>query len=91
MKLFLSEEADQFLVELFEYLAIDKGVPDSAAKVIKEIKNGLNILKHSPKIGTKLKGENIRFIVVGSHVAVYEIDGDVITITNFYGKGQNWR
>ncbi len=91
MKLFSSKEADEFLYNLFEYIAIEKQAPESANKVVSEIQEGIQILKESPKMGTKLKGENIRFLVIGNYVAVYEIAKTHITITNYYGKGQNWR
>ncbi len=50
MKLFFSEKAEQFLFDLFEYIAIEKLAPDSAEKVITEIKQGVNKLKNFPKI-----------------------------------------
>ncbi len=91
MKLFFSEKAEQFLFDLFEYIAIEKLAPDSAEKVITEIKQGVNKLKNFPKIWSILKGDNIRFLVIGNYIAVYEISENRVVITHIYGKGQNWR
>ncbi len=91
MKVIFSAAADRKLIEIYRYIAIENHAPESAEKLLADIRKQVTILADMPKIGRVFTSENIRFIVIRKHVIVYKIKGDTVIITQIYGAGENWR
>ncbi len=91
MKVIFSAAADRKLVEIYRYIAIENHAPESAEKLLADIREQVKILADMPKIGRVFTSENIRFIVIRKHVIVYKIKGNTVTITQIYSAGENWR
>ncbi len=90
MKVIYANEAKKDLKNLYDYI-VKNSTHATANKVVDLIIKDVLLLEQMPRIGTKLKGENIRFLVVKKYVVVYEIREEIILIANIYSKGQNWR
>ncbi len=90
MKVIFSNQANDSLTDIFEYIATEYNF-QSADRIVNEIIDGTLILEQFPKIGRSFKGENIRFLVIGKYVAVYHLTDERILITEIYTAGQNWR
>lgn len=91
MKVIFSANADQKLLEIYRYIAIENYAPDSAEKLITDIREQTKILADMPKIGRVFTDENTRFLVIKKHVIVYKIQKNNIIITQIYRAGENWR
>lgn len=92
MEVVFSQTAKQALIDIYRYIAIDNHAPENAEKLIMELEQTtLSLLSHSPKIGRKFSGDNIRFIVVRKHTILYKITAKHIRIINIYPAGSNWR
>ncbi len=91
MKVIFSVAADRKLVEIYRYIAIGNHAPESAEKLLADIREQVTILADMPKIGRVFTSENIRFLVIRKHVIVYKIKGNTVIITQIYGAGENWR
>lgn len=80
MKIFVSEQADADLLQIFSYLG-DRN-PAVAEAVADEIDRKFENLSHSPFIGRERSrlAPEMRSIVVGMYVIFYAVGRDRITI-----------
>lgn len=93
MKVVFLQAAEQTLIEIYRYIAIENHAPESADKLIAELQEKtVSLLSHSPEIGRRIDDEfNIRFIVVRNYSVVYKVENDKISVMNIYRAGRNWR
>lgn len=93
MKVVFLENAEQELVAIYRYIAVENNAPDSAEKLVSELEEKtVNLLSHSPEIGRRIDDEfNIRFIVVRNYSIVYKVENDRVSVMNIYRAGRNWR
>ncbi len=91
MKVIFSKNADQKLLQIYYYIAIENHSPESAEKLIFDIREKTKILAENPKIWTIFTDENTRFIVARNHVILYKIKGNQVIISQIFWAGENWR
>lgn len=91
MPVVFSKAADDKLLQIYHYIAIENHAPENAEKLMTAIREEVEILADMPRIGRILLDDLTRFIVVKNHVLVYEIHPDKILITQLFGAGENWR
>lgn len=93
MKVIFLPAAEQALVEIYHYIAVENHAPDSAAELLTELQETtLKMLSHSPEIGRRIDDElNIRFIVVRNYSIVYTVEKEHVAVMNIYRAGRNWR
>ncbi len=93
MKVNFLETAEQDLIDVYRYIAVENHAPESAERLIQELEQKtVKMLSDFPQIGKRIdSSENIRFIVVRNYSVIYKIVENQIFIMNFYGAGRDWR
>lgn len=80
-----STEAQQWLKEIFDYIAQDN--PQAAHKVVTEIYQKAQILESFPEIGYNYRKEpegDIRILLYGHYRIAYLIQGEIIDILGVF-------
>lgn len=91
MQVYFSRIAEQTLVNIYHYIAVENHAPENAEQFIKGLRQStVNLLSHSSKIG-RLYRDNVRFIIYKNYTITYAIDGDAVIIADVYAPGKNWR
>ena len=90
-----SKEAKQDLIGIKQYIKYNLQEPETAQKLILEIRNEINNLKHNPEIFSIIdediiKKFEIRKLIVNNYIVFYRIKKDNIEIVRvMYGR-RNW-
>jgi len=87
MRIVLSREIISRLDDLHDYILSESKNEDVADDVIIEMLDGLSILESFPYAGVELDGgdaprKGIRYILISSHVFLYEVDGNTVFVSN---------
>ncbi len=87
MRIVLSREIISRLNDLHDYILSESKNEDVADDAISEMLDGLSILESFPFVGVELDGEDvpskgIRYILISSHVFLYEVDGNTVFVSN---------
>lgn len=92
MSVYFSIEAEQALIDIYHYIAIENHAPKNAAAFLANLRiETVDLLSHSPKAG-RVYRDNIRFIVWRNYTVTYIIhDNDDVIIADIFSPGQNWR
>ena len=90
-----SKEAKQDLVRIKQYIKYNLQEPETAQKLISEIRNQINNLKHNPKVyqiidDDLIKKIEIRKLTVNNYIVFYRIKkGNIEIVRIMYGR-RNW-
>lgn len=91
MRVIFSARADKKLLAIYRYIAIENHAPESAEKLIADIREQVKILADMPNIGRVFTNKMIRFLVIRKHIIVYKIKDEAIIITQIHRPRENWR
>ena len=99
LRLVFSPAALRKLDSTFDYIANTLKSPRSAASTVAGILDSLDILKNNPDIGPPLvsridnvpdRFKEIRFLVCGRHIAVYDHDEKSIQVLALYHETEDF-
>lgn len=87
-----STKALEDLDEIWNYILMELGNPDAAAKTVGNIQDSIDRLEEFPKIGTLLSSiadvvSDYRFLVTGNYMTFYRVFGSDVYIDRIlYGR-----
>jgi len=84
-KVIWTDEAEQWLNEIYEYIALDSAT--YASKTINGIYNKTQILNEFPEIGYKYENRlnnNIRILLYGHYRIAYLLDDDTVKVLGVF-------
>lgn len=90
MKIWMSPEAEQDLVEIFEYIFIDN--PAAAKSILDSIENEVNHLASHPHLGRAGRVPRTRELILSSapYVIPYQVRKGRLEILRIYHASRKW-
>ena len=90
-----SKESKQNLIEIKKYIKYNLQESEIAQKLISEIRNEINNLKHNPEIYSiidddLIKKIGIRKLIVNNYIVFYRIKKDNVEIVRIMYGRRNW-
>ena len=90
-----SKESKQNLIEIKKYIKYNLQESEIAQKLISEIRNEINNLKHNPEIYSiidddLIKKLEIRKLIVNNYIVFYRIKKENIEIVRIMYGRRNW-
>ena len=90
-----SKESKQDLIGIKQYIKYNLQEPETAQKLISEIRNEINNLKHNPEIyqiidDNLIKKIEIRKLIVNNYIVFYRIKKENIEIVRIMYGRRNW-
>jgi len=94
-KVSLKPDAIADLQTIYEYIALEKGMPEVAWAYIQRLEKSCNKLENAPLRGQKRDDlrKNLRIVPIDKNaVAAFEVDEDaqLVTILNIFHGGQDY-
>lgn len=91
MNVYFSGFAEQDLIDIYHFIAIENHAQEQADKFISELRASvIDQLSQFPKSGQALHN-NSRFITFKKYVITYFTKGGDVIITEIHPPGKNWR
>jgi plasmid stabilization system protein ParE len=84
---------------IYRYVALERSSPRAAADMVADIRDGINLLKTSPKLGALLtlrRGDvppalqNVRYYIVGKFIVIYELEKITVRVLQVYHSRQDY-
>jgi plasmid stabilization system protein ParE len=84
---------------IYRYVALEHSSPLAAADMVADIRDSINLLKTSPKLGALLTLryanvpsalKNARFYIVGKFIVIYELEDASVRILQVYHSKQDY-
>ena len=90
MEILLSPEAEQDLIEIFNFILEDN--PAAAQSILDKIKQGVHNLQENPHIGRAGRVPKTRELIISGtpFIIPYQVKGDTLDILRIYHAARRW-